>query len=48
MVRRTNKEMFFSNIINEIKEEYVRPYFRYIMKMLGIIMEEKEGLTTSK
>ena len=36
------KEMFFSGLLNNIKEKHIRPYMRYILKMINAIMNEDE------
>lgn len=42
--REGDKEMFFSGIINEIKEENVGVYLRYIMQVVSCIMNNEEGM----
>ena len=36
--RAANKEMFFSNILNDIKEKHLKHYLRYILQMISSIM----------
>ena len=42
--RTANKEMFFSNLLNEIKEEHIPAYLRYIWQLLSLIMNQDEVL----
>ena len=39
-----NKEMFFSNLLNEVKEKHLKYYLRYIWQMLCCIMNDDEVL----
>ena len=36
--------MFFSNLLNEIKEEHLPVYLRYIWKMLALVMDQEREL----
>ncbi len=46
--RKCNKEMFFSNLLNEIKEKHIRFYMRYAMQLVSLVMNENQELNTVK
>ena len=39
--RNANKEMFFSGILNEIKEKHIKYYLRYVLQMIGMILRNE-------
>ena len=36
--RQNNKEMFFSNLLNEPKQKHVKHYLRYILRLVSKVM----------
>ena len=47
--RRTcNKEMFFSNLLNEIKQKHIKFYLRYAVQMVSLVMNKDQELNTEK
>ena len=43
-----DKEMFFSNVINEIKEKHIKYYLRYILQTLSAIIGQDKGMNHIK
>ena len=38
--RTNNKEMFFSNLLNEIKQKHIKFYLRYAVQMISLVMNK--------
>ena len=46
--RMPRKEMFFSNLLNDIKREHLKPYFRYLLKVVSAVMNHDQVLDEKK
>jgi len=40
--RKAQKEMFYSNLINEIKEKHIKYYLRYLLQMISMVMNDNK------